>query len=204
MFAILARLRPSFGRGDRSFFVHCQGTRARSCRESTDKLSSLFLDLAIEQNLPIVPVRFSGGLPVEPIQGKLEIPFGHARQDYTIGAAIEAAELAALAYRERRVRVLDALNSLGGAVHDEQPQPPDPGFGAAVAGWSAQTGARPVEATLFRILESVVDPASLTRLLVEGAKKGCLLLPAGPEGRWLAELAAPLFGPRGPELKSQS
>ena len=204
MFGILSRLRESLGRGDRSFFVHCQGTRARSCRESTNTISSLFLDLAIEQNLPIVPVRFSGGLPVEPVEGKLEFPVGHTRQDYTVGAPIAATELAALAYRERRVRVLDALNSLGGPVHSEQPQPPDPAFCAAVASWSAQTGAGEVEATFYRILESVAEPSELTRLLVEGAQQGRLLAPAGPEGNWLAELAAPLFGPRGPEVRSAS
>ena len=151
-----------------------------------------------------MPVRFSGGLPVEPIRGKLEFPVGHARQDYTIGASIAASELAALAYRERRERVLDALNSLGGPVHREQPQPPDPAFGAAVARWSAETGAGEVEATFYRILESVPDPSGLTRLLVEGARQGLLPAPAGPEGKWLAELAEPLFGPTGPEVRTAS
>ena len=204
MFGTIERLGEQLSDGGRSFFVHCQGTRARSCREQTDTISSLFLDLAIEQNLPIVPVRFRGGLPVEPIEGKLEFPVGHARQDYWIGAPIASAELSELAYRDRRVRVLDALNALGESARDEQPHPGDVAFSDAVKSWSDRTGAREVEATFLRILEQASVPSDVTRQLIEGAKQGHMVVPPGPQGEWLRELAAPLFGPRGPEIRSLS
>jgi 3-hydroxymyristoyl/3-hydroxydecanoyl-(acyl carrier protein) dehydratase/1-acyl-sn-glycerol-3-phosphate acyltransferase len=204
MFDIVARLREFLGAGGRSFFVHCQGTRARSCREPTDTISSLFLDLAIEQDLPIVPVRFSGGLPVVPLEGKLEFPLGHGRQDYSLGSPIAASELAALAYGERPARVLDALAALSGPVELEDPLPPDPSVAQSVADWCSQTGTGEVEAALYRVLEAVPEPSALTSLLLEGAASGRLELPAGPEGKWLAGLAGPLYGDHGPEIRTAS
>ena len=194
MFHIVERLRERLEPGGRSFFVHCQGTRAQSCREKTDTLGSLFLDLAIQLDLPIVPVRFIGGLPVEPIQGKLEFPVGHARQDYWIGSPIAASELSDLAYGERRSRVLNALNTLGGPAETEQPGTYDPAFREAIASWSKQTGISEVEATLYRVLENLPDPSSLTRLLFDAAKRGRLLSPDSPKEKWLARLATPLLG----------
>ena len=104
MRGILDGLAGELARGERSFFVHPQGTRSQSCREEVSTISSLFLDMAISHQLPVVPVRFSGGLPVAPIQGKLEFPVDHTSQNYTIGTPIEAAELAELPYAERRTR----------------------------------------------------------------------------------------------------
>jgi hypothetical protein len=200
MFEIMERLREHLQAGQRSFFVHSQGTRARSCRDVTDALSSVFLDLAIEQDLPIVPVRFKGGLPIDPIEGKLEFPTGHGRQDYIIGKAISAAELAATDYARRRDRVLNALNELGGSPHSEDPQPADPSFAAAVASWSEITGANEVEATFFRILQNLGEASELTRTLVQGAQQGSLVTPSTAEGQWLAEVAVQLFGPKGPKV----
>jgi 1-acyl-sn-glycerol-3-phosphate acyltransferase len=216
MFEILAGVKADLAQGGQSFFVHAQGTRARSAKEVTDTISSLFLDLAIEQNLPIVPVRFSRGLPVLPIRGKLEFPVGHSRQDYTIGRAIGADELAALPYAERRQRVLNALNETGmtseqevaeldalGAT-EETSLVGDLGFRDAIARWSATTGAGEVEATFFRVLEELGDSSLATRAMLEGARMGRFVAPADDEGRWMGELAERLFGPSGPEVVTSS
>ena len=37
-------------------------------------MSGVFVDLAIKSDLPIVPVAFSGGLPVEPLESRAEFP----------------------------------------------------------------------------------------------------------------------------------
>lgn len=206
MFEILAGLKTELAKGGQSFFVHAQGTRARSEKEVTDTISSLFLDLAIEQNLAIVPVRFTRGLPVTPIRGKLEFPVEHSRQDYWIGRAISAEELSSLPYGQRRLRVLGALNELSAGQQMVAAQQPtaDRGFAASIAEWSAQTGAGEVEATFLRVLQELPEVSAATRTLLDGAGRGTLELGDDAESSWMAELASRLFGPRGPGVVTSS
>ncbi len=82
--------------GGKSVMIHVEGTRALTCRAPVQKMSGAFLDMAIATGAPVVPVRFAGGLPVEPLTAKLEYPVGMGGQRITIGAAILPAELAAL------------------------------------------------------------------------------------------------------------
>ncbi|MCA9647831.1 MAG: polyketide synthase dehydratase domain-containing protein, partial [Myxococcales bacterium] len=207
MFHILADLKQRLSQGD-SFFVHAQGTRAQSCREATSKLSSLFVDLAVEQNLPIVPVRFSGGLPVEPCEGKLEFPVGFGRQDYWVGEPIAPEVLSALPYAARRSHVLDAINGLGPAPHGESPHPPDPNFEGEVRRWMQLSGVDEVRATLLMTLVQrvrraelagqlgvfdVEEPAAETVALVRAVQTGTLAAP-GPLSEWLRALATELCG----------
>ncbi|MGE3671092.1 MAG: beta-ketoacyl synthase N-terminal-like domain-containing protein [Polyangiaceae bacterium] len=211
MFHILADLKQRLSQGD-SFFVHAQGTRAQSCREATSKLSSLFLDLAVEQRLPIVPVRFSGGLPVEPCQGKLEFPHGFGRQDYWVGEPIAPEVLSALPYAARRSHVLDAINGLGPAPHGESPHPPDPNFEGEVRRWMQLSGVDEVRATLLMTLVQrvrraelarqlgvfdVEEPAPETIALVRAVQTGTLAAPSTASGalsEWLRTLAQELCG----------
>ena len=102
--------------GGKSVMIHVEGTRALSCRAPVQKMSGAFLDMAIATGAPVVPVRFAGGLPVEPLTAKLEYPVGMGGQQITIGAAILPAELASLPYKERKERVIDAINGLGPAA----------------------------------------------------------------------------------------
>ncbi|HMR77108.1 MAG TPA: polyketide synthase dehydratase domain-containing protein, partial [Polyangiaceae bacterium] len=189
MFEIISGLKPQLSRGDRSLFLHPQGTRSQSCRETTTKLSSVFLDLALELDLPIVPIRFSGGLPVTPVVGKLEFPHGHAAQDYFLGRPIEAEELRALPYAARAAHVLDAIAALGEPAEDERPDSPDIVFSDAVTEWQRQTQTSEVEAVFFRILEQVSEPSAETERLLDGIRAGAVL-----SDPWLARLASRLSG----------
>jgi len=72
----------------KSLMVHVEGTRAFTCRHAVGKMSSAFVDLALKLGAPIVPVRFVGGLPVQPLQKGLEFPVDFGRQDYWIGRPI--------------------------------------------------------------------------------------------------------------------
>jgi 3-hydroxymyristoyl/3-hydroxydecanoyl-(acyl carrier protein) dehydratase/1-acyl-sn-glycerol-3-phosphate acyltransferase len=201
MFEILANLKPDLASGKRSFFVHPQGTRSQSCREPVTKISSLFLDLALEQGLPIVPVRFAGGLPVQAVSGKLEFPITHCPQDYTIGAPISFEELRDLAYGERGRHVLSAMNALGSAHNHEKPNASDPVFLGLVKQWQKETGASEIEATFFRILQEVEHPGSEALSLIDGARCGVLRVGEDPKSIWLAEFAQRLYGPTGPRVE---
>ena len=201
MFEHLRNLESDLASGRRAFFVHPQGTRSQSCREPVTKISSLFLDLALEQELPIVPVRIAGGLPVQPVFGKLEFPIAHCPQDYTIGAPISFEELRDLSYAERGRHVLSALNSLGGAHNREEPNTADPVFSSLVKDWQKETGASEIEATFFRILQEVEHPGPEALSLIEGARHGVLRVGDDPKSAWLAELARRLYGPAGPRVE---
>ncbi|MFN2428005.1 MAG: 1-acyl-sn-glycerol-3-phosphate acyltransferase, partial [Candidatus Binatia bacterium] len=207
---ILAGIKPGLAGGERSFFVHCDGTRARSCRTPVQRMSSLFLDMSVELDVPVVPVRFLGGLPVEPIEGKAEFPVGMGRQDYIIGTPVSARELRELPYRDRARRVIAAINGLGGlgglgalgVVNDlEEPLPADRAFDESVRAWSKQTGAGPVEATFYRVLETFAHPGTETRAVIDGAAAGELVVDDTEVGRWLVSFARGLFGPRGPGVR---
>lgn len=191
MFGLIDRVRQALATGSRSLFVHADGTRAQSCREPATRCSSVFVDMALELGLPIVPVRFTGGLPVEPISGKAEFPVGHAAQDYWIGEPIEAETLRAMTLRDRVQCVLAAINGLGGSHAVEQPNAPDPAFAARVADRQWRTGVHEVHAAAWEILRDCAAPSAETeRLLAHGAggSDGSSL------GSWLANVAELLVG----------
>jgi hypothetical protein len=163
-------------------------------------MSSAFIDMALAVGAPIVPVRFIGALPVEPLVERLEFPIGHGRQDVWIGRPIVPEELTALPFKDRKQAVLDAINGLGPPNAEEAPCLPDAAFSAEVEAWCARTGASPEHAALFQTLAHLPDPgAEITRLL-DGARRGRLVVGRDAKGVWLGELARRLFGERGPEV----
>jgi 1-acyl-sn-glycerol-3-phosphate acyltransferase len=186
--------------GPRSLMVHVEGTRSLSCRRPVEALSAALLDLAMEANMPIVPLRFAGGLPIAEAPTRLEFPVGHGGQDYFVGAPVDPAELRKLPLGERKQRVLAAMNDLGPGRDAEVPLPPDPSFAAAVSDWMARSGAGEPEAVLLTTWLSL-DPLGPEALaLADGIRTGAVALPDDDRGRWLHELATWLYGPRGPRV----
>ncbi len=94
--------------------------------------------------------------------------------------------------------MIDAINGLGPAASEEVPLPPDPEFAAAAREWTESTGASPEHAALFETLRRLGTPGEEISLLLAGARAGRLELRDDARGRWLAELARRLYGPRGP------
>lgn len=199
--AILEELGREMARDGRSLLVHVEGSRALSCRPRVQKMSGTLIELALRVGCAIVPVRFTGGLPVAPLEERAEFPLHMARQDIHFGRPIAPDELEGLNYRERIERVLDGINRLGPSNELEQPLPPDPAFEDRVRGWMDQTGSSLGPATLYRLIEQLADPCPELAALVHGARDGQLELPRTATGRWLGELAQRLYGPRGPKLR---
>ena len=197
---IIREMSAEIASSGRSVMVHVEGAMARSCRPPVRKLSGSFLDMAVELGRPVVPVRFVGGLPVAPVSGEIDFPVGMGQQDVHIGVPITPDDLRPLNYRDRRQQVIDAINHLGPSNEVEEPLSPEPAFAAATRSWSESTGANLGHATLFCILEQLPDICPEMAGLVAGARAGEVRVPTTPEGRWLAELARRLFGPRGPKL----
>ena len=169
----------------KSLLVHVEGTRARSARQRVDKMSGVFCDLAIEAGVPIVPVRFSGGLPIAPSAERLEYPIGMGRQDYWIGRPIAPAELSALTYKERIERVVAAIEGLGPARDDEAPHAADPAFERRVEAQMAASGAPIGPAALVEVLRERAVASEEAARLVAAVEADA------PEG-WFAALARQL------------
>lgn len=200
MFQIVENIKTEMAKGNRSFFVHTDGTRSQSCRDETSKCSSVFLDLALELNVPIVPVRFTGGLPVAPISGKAEFPVGHGRQDYWIGKPIEPEELRALPLRDRVNHVVSAINTLGVTPVADRPYPADAEFAKRAARTQKDSGVHEVFAAIWQILKDSENVSQQTKQLRIAATNGTATDRTGDFdgsqlGEWLNKLAALLLGP---------
>ena len=73
--------------------LHVEGEQALSCRHRVKRMSAVIVDVALDLNLPILPLRYSGGLPVEPLPEIVSFPDGFGQQDYTLGQLWEKSEL---------------------------------------------------------------------------------------------------------------
>jgi 3-hydroxymyristoyl/3-hydroxydecanoyl-(acyl carrier protein) dehydratase/1-acyl-sn-glycerol-3-phosphate acyltransferase len=187
-------------RGGRSAMIHVEGTRALQCRAPVQKLSAAVIELAIEADRPVVPVRFAGALPVMPASQRLEFPYGCAAQSIWVGSPIDPGALRALGLKQRKERVLQAMNELGPALLHETPNPPNPALAQAAREWQAATGASPEHAMLMAALRCYPVESPLSSQLLEAADAGRLSLGDSPAERWLSELAKRLYGPKGPVI----
>ncbi|MBW2454507.1 MAG: hypothetical protein JRI68_08350, partial [Deltaproteobacteria bacterium] len=191
MFTILAQLKQELAAGH-SVFVHVEGQLGRACRRPVERISSVFIDLALELGIAIIPVRFAGGLPVEPLSAGIDFPLGYGRQDYYLGRPISAAELSPLPYARRRIQIIEALNELGPALSDEEPQPPDGRYAERVRHWLERCRGHEAKAVIATALEDEVDHLRADiELLLEPAAS----FPDDAKGRWLGELRRWLFDP---------
>ncbi len=158
MLKLLAEIKQVVTRQHGSVMVHVQGTRALSAREPVTQLSSVFVDFAIELGMPIVPVKFTGGLPGAPLPERTDFPVGYTYQDYWIGTALPAAMLKDLPFAGRKQILLERLNQLGGDLATAEANPPDPYFAQAVSEWRARHGVPEVQAVFCNVLQDL-DPA---------------------------------------------
>jgi 3-hydroxymyristoyl/3-hydroxydecanoyl-(acyl carrier protein) dehydratase len=136
-----------------SLLVHTDGTRAKVAGAPVSVVSSVLTDLAVEEGLDIVPVRFAGGLPTDVSEGRLEFPVQAGQQDYFIGTAIEPQVLAKMPFAERSAFVRNQLNMLGPLGAADVPLLGDANFRAAVIAARA-AGLSEVQAHLRPALEA--------------------------------------------------
>jgi 3-oxoacyl-(acyl-carrier-protein) synthase/3-hydroxymyristoyl/3-hydroxydecanoyl-(acyl carrier protein) dehydratase len=196
MFNIIEGLKSAIADHGISVFLHVEGKLGLSCRNPVTGLSSVFVDLALDANLPIVPVRFVGGLPIAQLEVTLDFPVGYCKQDYYVGRPIMPDELRALNYAQRRKLVVAAINNLGPSNQEEVPGVPNLAFGKAVKDWVNKTGATEFKAVLFKVIDALTSTsAEETRDLIMAACGDRTGLGYDAKGRWLSEMADWLFTP---------
>jgi hypothetical protein len=194
-----------------SLLVHVEGKHALKAGQPVEVVSTALIDLAVANGVPIVPLRFAGGLPQEQVAAPLPFPAGYGQQDFRIGAPILPATLAGLPSAARKEVVLRALNGFTEPAGGEQPNAGDPQFAARVAAWRDAQGVSEVQAALWCVLDEAAQvPSSgpdqeaqvsaetqVLRAFVQGetATGAALLAAISPiRRRWLVQAAAELFG----------
>lgn len=155
--SILDRAKQDIAERGSSMLVHAPGTRQTSSTQRVCAITSTLLDMALEMSLPIVPLHFAGGLPVQPLEHKLQVPYRHAAQDYIFGSPIMPGELAALPYAQRRTRVLNAINALA-PITDE---PHEPNLAVEARIRAAVTDLAPLDA-MWAVIEDALDDLAVT------------------------------------------
>jgi len=172
MLGLMEQARGAVTQDGLSIMVHAEGTRSLSCRTPVTRLSGVFLDLAARLEIPIVPVRFAGALPVEPAAERLDFPVGFARQDIHIGRPLWPEELASLPLAERKRTVLDAINEAGPALADEVQNEPRPAFEASAWELAAAPGLSQPRAAAMQAVLNAIPPdrplAGLARRIAAG------------------------------------
>lgn len=136
-----------------SLLVHTDGTRSLIAGQPVQSVSPVLLDLALAHDLPIVPVRFAGGLPLTECMTWLEFPYLLGQQDYYIGTAIRPERLRALPYAHRGPFIRDRMNCLGPNAEADMPLPGNVEIAHAVAA-ARVNGRTEVQAVLRAVLES--------------------------------------------------
>lgn len=186
---IIAELAAEMTGPGKSVMVHVEGTRSLSCREPVRKMTSAFVDMALATRAHIVPVRFVGGLPVEPLDQRIEFPIGMGQQDIYLGRPIPPEAFEALPYKDRKALVLNALNALGPDNAREQPCPGNAEFAAEVLAHAKARGVSEEHAALQRTLSHIASPSESVQRLLAGSIAG-----NEAEDGWLAELRRRLYG----------
>ena len=201
MLAIIEDLRQKMTSERHSMFVHVEGALGTRCGQPVQRMSSVFADLAQALSVPVVPVRFAGGLPVEELDRTLDFPLRYARQDIYLGRPIFPDELSALPYAERRRHLLDAINTLGPPLSEERPNAPVPELEQAVTELRARLEIPEAQAVLLAVLARLEDPTAEGEVLLAGLRRNKMVVMDDSVGHWLADLARWLFGPHGPAIR---
>jgi 3-hydroxymyristoyl/3-hydroxydecanoyl-(acyl carrier protein) dehydratase/1-acyl-sn-glycerol-3-phosphate acyltransferase len=110
LFSLTQHLEAAMSSQGRSALIHIEGGRSLSCRKPVGTIGAALLELAVAADVPIVPVRFTGGLPVEPAPEKLDLPAGFGKQDYWIGKPIFPNAFRGLPLIERKSLAPDAAD----------------------------------------------------------------------------------------------
>ncbi|MCB9779333.1 MAG: polyketide synthase dehydratase domain-containing protein [Alphaproteobacteria bacterium] len=180
-----------------SVMVHVEGTRSLECRTPVLKMSGAFIDMALETGTPIVPVRFVGGLPVAPLDQRIEFPVGMGTQDIWFGRPLLPEELRGMPYGERKKAVIAAINGLGPDNADEVPHEGDDWFADEVAAWREAHGGTEEHAVLGLVLRDAGGLSEDGQRLMDAVRTGSALEGDDADDRWLRDLRS-WIDPKGP------
>ncbi|MFC1859684.1 polyketide synthase dehydratase domain-containing protein [Thermodesulfobacteriota bacterium] len=153
-----------------SLYAAVEGRRAVRAGHNVTRLSSVFIDFALKEDLPIIPVRFAGGLPKEGNSKLFDFPYDYGQQDYYFGRAVYPSRLHPLAYADRPKYILNKINLLGPQLSREAPFGSDRRFNERVVKRTVDAGISEFGAMLIEALSILKNPCDETRELLKRMK----------------------------------
>jgi len=173
-----------------SLHLHVEGEQALSCRHRVKRMSAVLVDLALELDVPILPLRYAGGLPVEPLSGITSFPFEFGQQDYVLGRPMMPEELRRIPRPKAAEWVVDTINQMPPAPEVETPLPGPPQRAGQIRALSAAHGVTEIQSAVLLALQALPDPSETTRSILNFPAGGAdgLAAPAD-ELAWHREVA---------------
>lgn len=178
-----------------SLHLHVEGEQALSCRHRVKRMSAVFVDLALDLDLPILPLRYSGGLPVEPLAEIVSLPVGFGQQDYTLGQPLMPSDLRRLPRPKAAEWVVDTINRMAPLPENEVPLVGPDGRAGRIRAVCAERGVTEIQAAVIVALQTLSDPSETTRSILNfpsGGETG--IVAAADEVAWHREVAGWLWG----------
>ncbi len=112
MLSSLRELMDRVARENIACLIHVDGTRSQSYKDEAKNLNSVVIDEAIKREIPLVPLRITGGLPFSGDR-KLDYPINEGKQDYWIGRSIRSSHIKGMNLKDRKEYILNKINGLG-------------------------------------------------------------------------------------------
>ncbi len=184
----------------RAFHIDVEGRRETYAGYKLNELSSIWIDLALQLNIPIVPVRFYGALPQSGTD-VCDFPEGFGQENVVFGEPVSPGFLKGLTLYERRDYLLDILNGFPEII-DEKTTLPDPVFAEAIGNFYEKFGCGQIPALIYACLERfsrdefmAADlPEACQAYIQAGKNRGKIgNLPDNADSRWVKKLAEMTF-----------
>ncbi len=186
-FALIQRFKQAQTDRPHALHLHVEGEQARRAAQPVARMTSAIIDLALETGLPILPVKFSGGLPRATVEEIVSLPVAYGRQDYTLGAPLFPDDLARLPRPRAAELVVNAINAVPPLAADEQPLAGPPARADAIRDLQARHGIGEIQAAILHALAGLPARAPITDAILDFKRGGDL--PPGPDQDWHREFA---------------
>ncbi|MCR5662886.1 MAG: hypothetical protein K6G50_12310 [bacterium] len=196
LWGLIPEIESSLRRYGRSFHIDAEGQREVSARAKLQEFSSVWTELALRLDMPIVPVRFYGALP-ECGKEPCDFPLGFGQENVYFGKPIFPSSLRGMSLTGRREYILDILNGYPEAL-GEKTTLPDKRFAERMGEISRKFGCGIIPALIYACLENFGnDKAAADELspacrayLEAGLSEGNLIaLTDNSDSRWIRQLA---------------
>lgn len=178
-----------------SLHLHVEGEQALSCRHRVKRMSAVFVDLALDLDLPILPLRYSGGLPVEPLAEIVSFPVGFGQQDYTLGRPLMPEALRRMPRPKAAEWVVEIINQMAPLPEVETPLAGALGRGEQIRALCAARNVTEIQAAVIVALQTLADPSVTTRSILNFPVSGAAgVVASADEVAWHREVAGWLWG----------
>jgi 1-acyl-sn-glycerol-3-phosphate acyltransferase len=172
----------------RSLLVHVEGWRELYEGQRVHLMSRDLMQVTLDLRRQVVPVRFSGALPGQPLGHKFHLPYRMGRIRIAMGAPIAPDALAQGGTLAQRRRILGAINAMAPA-EGAYAGTPNMGLVKRCLRRHVQSGSSALKCFLMEALETMADPSPQTVLLRDFIRTGVLRTEGVADSEWFGRKA---------------